>query len=61
MSKDNYTIDNYAVCYKCGVKEYGEPPKEDMLGITVWEGTCPVCKKEKVTLVPRIDFQGRGD
>ena len=52
--------DNWHLCYECGVKEYGEPAKEDMEGITVMAGKCPVCGKKK-TLIPRSDFLGIGD
>jgi len=48
-------------CYECGCKAYGKPPEEDMMGITVMEGTCPSCHKKKCTLIPVADFIGAGD
>ena len=52
---------NWNLCYECGCKKYGTPPKEDMMGITVIIGTCHVCKKKKQTLIPIADFNGYGD
>jgi hypothetical protein len=60
MKKNIDKKESYELCYQCGIKEYGIPPEEDMEGITVWEGTCPVCGMDK-TLIPRCDFYGQGD
>jgi hypothetical protein len=51
----------HAMCYSCGCDNFGVPPKEDMQGITVSTGTCKVCKKKNVTLIPIADFIGEGD
>ena len=48
-------IQDYAICYPCGVKEYGKQKEGDMEGITVWVDICPICK-EKKTVIPRRDF-----
>jgi len=47
-------------CYQCGVKRFGKLKKQDMRGITVSMGECPICGK-KTTLIPYDDFLGCGD
>ena len=43
------------MCGKCGDALYPDAKIEG--GITVTEGTCPMCKTKKVTLIPTRDFE----
>ena len=47
-------------CEECGDKEYPNADKSQWTGITVMTGKCPICGKE-ATLIPRADFEGKGD
>ena len=54
-------LNSWHCCYTCGCEKFGGLPKEDMDGITVMNGTCPICKKKNQTLIPYTDFIGYGD
>lgn len=43
-------------CHECQIKRGGKVPKGGFMGITVTMGTCSICKKEKVTLIPERDY-----
>lgn len=56
MKKDRcgWPIDFNVLCRECGLSGQGVLFKS---AFTVSEGTCPCCKKEKVTLIPIRDFR----
>lgn len=49
------------LCYECGCRLYGVPAEDDMKGITVATGKCPVCGKEDVKLIPIRTFLNYGE
>lgn len=44
------------VCWDCGKERFPKYDPSKLQGITAHEGTCPICKKEKVGLVPLVDW-----
>lgn len=59
MNKEE--IKDWRYCYDCGCELFGTPPDEDMNGITVSVGDCSRCGKKNVTLIPVVDFTGKGN
>ena len=45
------------MCEMCGDFHYPNIDKEKLNGITVMNGTCPVCRKDNQTLIPISDFE----
>jgi len=50
-------MEQWAVCEECGLKKYPKADLEKMVGITVHKGTCFICGRKDVTLIPRSDFE----
>ena len=47
-------------CHECQMKRGARAPKGGHVAITVMIGTCPICKKEEVTLIPTRDYVWTG-
>lgn len=58
----NFMMDDFKdMCWSCGKERYPDVRAHALDGIGVSIGTCPICKKKKVGIIPGRDWAYRAN